>query len=253
MGEFKKSNHPIAVYMANLIKCWGSCVEYDIITQKGGNGRIQEYLKKSLNQAFSVDFDIKSIKKLNSKKFYDYLISRIFKSNNAYLKTSNLHDIHYNYAMVFFVTAFETFFKDLFILLVNENPSIKNKLIKSSKKMSFEVLENYKSNKTTLGKIIAEDYNFQNLDSTNEAYSKIGFDFYKLLNKKCDTKNRIGFIKEVIEKRHNIVHKGVIYSLSYKEILKCYILFFNIGLDVFLEWLTKDACSKCNKTSKKEQ
>ena len=124
------------------------------------------------------------------------------------------------------VTQIEVYFKDLFIFITNNKTGdISNLLKKTTKnkhfntKFKLEELGIVFENKISLGELIAECYNFQDLDSINAAYSNLyNSKFLDDVDKFIisvfpDSKTKyptIPTLKEMIKLRHKIVHRGKI-------------------------------------------
>ncbi len=118
-----------------------------------------------------------------------------------------------NLVAVFLVSTLETFLKDFFIVYIDMHPDLQEKIFDRTSKIDFQTLKELLSKDKPLAEVEADYYNFQNIPSANAAYSthlqinlielwrktkKIGAKFY-----------RIGdIIEELIQLRHNIVHKA---------------------------------------------
>src|SRR4030042_90961 len=155
-------------------------------------------------------------------------------------KKIKMESIPYNLSLIMFVTAFETLLYDMFVHLVDNDKSIKKKFCEDEKKVKSEFLEKYKNNEISLADIIIDTkkYNFQNLNSANDAIrfaTRNKIDLFNILNKFSHKKlNAVKEIQNTIELRHKIIHEAYNdNSLDKHKIEEIYAVFFNIGLLVF--------------------
>jgi len=118
-----------------------------------------------------------------------------------------------NLVAVFLVSIFETFLKDLFISYIETHPNLQEKIFDRTSKLDFQTLKVLLAREKSIVEVEADYYNFQNIPSANAAYSaflqinlfqlwrrkkKIGGKFYRIIE----------LIEELIELRHNIIHKA---------------------------------------------
>lgn len=156
-------------------------------------------------------------------KYYD---KNLVKKINILEKKYGIQNIATNYAIVILVSAMETFLKDAFIFLVNNNKKLLNNIFQSEKKIEFKKVSYLLNKKLTIGEILAdEDYNFQNLYSINKAYKWLcNIDIFKIIESTKRHKescphcgeivkihgNPQKTIKEIINLRHKIIHNSYI-------------------------------------------
>ncbi|HLC61274.1 MAG TPA: HEPN domain-containing protein [Candidatus Nanoarchaeia archaeon] len=226
----------LGVYCRNITwVVWNACALKLI-----ENSRLLEAHKLSMQDLYE-NFEQKYSKPKKSNIHTKQILYPILSLTSDALKGTNLIKLQYNYCLVAFVSSFEVFFKDTFIELIDKSSEYREKVYKLSKKINLKFLEDYKNGKIKIGEIIADEYNFQNLDSIQAAYKTIGLDFYKLLNSKVIFKNRnintINCIHDLLEKRHKLVHNGKIdNSIDLDEIGDYYQILLGIGIDVLYHW-----------------
>jgi len=95
-------------------------------------------------------------------------------------------------------------------------------------------------NKGQFGEVIASCFNFQNLNSAREAYKLIfKKDLFKILSFKHNFMgkeiNSLSLLKDLIDKRHQIIHHGKRYNLDFKEITSYHDLLIDVGLNIYFE------------------
>jgi len=162
-------------------------------------------------------------KKLISASKKGYLL---FKYSILWNKEKEVKAFPYNLLLISLISSFEVFVKDIFIILINRDEEIKNKILNSKKKISFEILKRYNQKEISLGEIIAENYNFQNINSIKDAYTFIGQE--KLIQ---DAKPILDKINKEIIKRHKIMHESQIYpKINQKYLDKIQNEFASIGI-----------------------
>ncbi len=119
--------------------------------------------------------------------------------------------------LVSMITAMEVYFKDTFILLIEKYKLDFRNVAKQTKNFTLEEIEYIINNKCSMGEIIAEYFNFQNLDNINKAFSELlSINFFNKIKhyKKYYTNgdfiqvypNFYPLLKEWIELRHNFIH-----------------------------------------------
>src|SRR3989344_3690567 len=154
--------------------------------------------------------------------------------------------IIHNWAIVFYVSALEAFLRDFFVNIVNHNEKKKQSILtKLSKKIKLSILDDYKKEKITLGDIVAKDYNFQNLNSIQEAYLLLDIDMFKFMNKNIvhgsSLINRIELIKHMLEKRHKIVHDSYNFNeLTLEEMNSYFSVLLGIGFEMTFNYINKN-------------
>lgn len=142
-----------------------------------------------------------------------------------------LKSVFFNQSLVMFISAFETFMRDLFILLINLDKDLQRKILSSKKKISFLMMDKYRKGEISLGEIISENYNFQNIRSILDAYKwLLDVDLKQIIRFSSSNKNLLKTLKETLIKRHKIIHESHIYkNIDYKNIESIYWDFSLIG------------------------
>lgn len=186
----------------------------------------------------------KDLKSLPLKKseidglFDDKLFNSLYKRAVERDKHIKINTVPYNLAIVMFVTAFETFLYDIFSFIVNSDERLKKKIFSSDYKLPIKYFEEYKKGKVSIADIIieAKRFNFQNLDSVNEAFewtSNINVLKY-LDNQDKSGKNMVEKLKEIIELRHKIVHE--MYNdneMTWERVTKIHAFFVSLGVIIY--------------------
>lgn len=122
-------------------------------------------------------------------------------------KNVSVRKLIYHQSIVIFVSAFESFLKDLFILLIDEGDKIRKKVLLSNKKVSLVQMDAINNGKLSLGEVISRNYTFQNLNSIFEAYNwLLNIDLKNAIIKSLGKKKAWDLITDSIEKRHRIIH-----------------------------------------------
>lgn len=229
--------HVLKIYLQNLYSNFINSTIHNIIIEPMGDEPKKRIVKAVEDSAI-----------VNADKYSSPLLSPIMTSINEGIKKTDFTKLTYNYSLVSFVTTFEIFFGDLFIILIDDNLQFKNKFLKIpiqkiSRKTEWKTLEDYKNSKISVGQVIADSYNFQNLNSIQDAYKTIDLDFYKLLDKEIEFQNKKVNRREVIidllDKRHKIVHEGAIFQeLNFTVISDYRHTLEDLGIDLIDQWLT---------------
>jgi hypothetical protein len=222
----KKITSTVQNYFSNLNRIKFSSTGHNLLKEQ------HMQFQENLDNYFK-NFDINSI----SESVSGTLLGKIVAGSHTDLVGENIYSVQYNLYLSSLITHFESFFRDLFVELVNYEFSDCIKVLNFSKKFTFEEIDLYKEEKITKGEIISQNYKFQNLDSVRKAYELIGFDFFKLL----DLENgRIDKIRGILGKRHSIVHGGKSSPVSdFKEIDGLSTFFYKLGVDVVTVWLSE--------------
>ena len=231
----KVLKHPCEVYLINISKVIWSSIEHKNFIENR-EPHIPEEYHKAWTRPSTIIKD----------KLFRKIEEHARKVNSQNLRKINIRKIHYNNSLVSYITALEVFLRDLFIILINEDKKIKHRILSGTRKVSLQVLDDFKKGKVTLGEIIAREYNFQNLDSIQSAYKELGFDFYKLLNGhrkvRFRTKrvSRIELFKSLLDVRHKIVHDGKFYeNIIFKGIEDLFAIFYSLCFDITIDWVLK--------------
>lgn len=223
--------YPILVkYVINLSRGIDNCLGHNaLITLSKKDKQIQENLK-FLSK--NTDFNLKD-------SFYKKLYKRAFQKE----KNIKTNTVPYNLSIVIFVTALETLFYDLFSYIVNSNLSLKTKYLESDKKINVKYLEKYKWNEISFADIVIETkgFNFQSINSINEAFKWAeGIDICEFMNKVFPNINTIIKLKELIEKRHRIIHEAYNDNkLNFNKIKEIHAFLFTLGVNTFLYIFSK--------------
>ncbi|MFA5412527.1 MAG: hypothetical protein WC350_04245 [Candidatus Micrarchaeia archaeon] len=231
MHDSKKTEMVLDVtvpYLANIVKARLLAVFYDDFC----NFTNDNYLGIGTQTIEQTSNDIKNEK---TKKFGTFLLKAI----DAKISGINNKSVIHNWCLVFYVTSLEVFLKDLFIGIVNNDSEIKKRLIESESKKKIDLIsvESYANKKITFGELIAQDYNFQNLDSANAAYRSVGIDLYKIINKELvingEKINRIKVISDILKMRHKIIHESFNYDKLDRRSTEIYFTILNnLGFDM---------------------
>jgi len=150
-------------------------------------------------------------------------------------KDLDLRLIFYNQSLVMLVSAFEVFLGDLFIIASVKNKQLKEKISnRKIKRITYDQIEKYKQRRISLGDIIAETYNFQNLNELVEAYKLLGINFKKEIYGDPKANKSFEKIRKTIEERHKVVHEGYINKkLKYEDIQVLWSAFEDIGSKIY--------------------
>jgi len=164
------------------------------------------YLYRRFHKNYCKAYAISNLLKYDIKKDEENVV---LDEVNEYTETDlDLRVLSYHHSLVFLVSCFEAFLKDVFIECLNLKP---------------EKIGSY-----TLEKIVRK-YNFQNIDSTNKAYNWLFDEQIAFISEK---------IKDALELRHKIVHESF-YKINFSnEQLEKYFFAFLIeadGIHFFLE------------------
>jgi hypothetical protein len=222
----KNITYPVENYFSNLTRIKFSSTGHNLL--KDQHAQFQDNL-----DSYFKNFEVSSI----SSDINESILGDIVEKSHKQLIGENIYNVQYNLYLTSLVTYFESFFRDLFIELINHKFSDKSSVLEFSKKFTFEEIDLYKDGKVTKGEIIAQNYKFQNLDSIRKAYELIDLDFFKLLNL---VKGRIDKVSKVLNKRHLIVHGGKSATVSnFEEINELTNFFYKLGVDVVVSWLNE--------------
>lgn len=148
--------------------------------------------------------------------------SRLLEEIDKKIKDEKLCQEARRQHIISMITALEGYLRDRFIDLIDTYKLDYENVGKETKKFTLSQIEYIMKKNLSMGEIIAEYFNFQNLDSINKAYSSLlKINFFKELKKyqwvyEDKRKNFLGFIqldngfytrfKKWIDLRHNFVH-----------------------------------------------
>ena len=220
----KNITSPVENYFANLTRIKFSSTGHNLL--KDQHAQFQDNLDN-----YFKNFNVNSI----SSEINNSILGDIVSNSHKQLIGENIYNVQYNLYLTSLITYFESFFRDLFVELINHKYSDNSSVLEFSKKFTFEEIDLYKDGKITKGEIISQNYKFQNLESIRKAYDLIDLDFFKLLN---IDKGRIDKLREILNRRHLIVHGGKAASVSdFDEINEFTNFFYKLGVDVAVTWL----------------
>lgn len=134
----------------------------------------------------------------------------------------------YNSLMPFLVTILEYFYGQCFVDFIKYDTNARNLLVDEKLKIGIADVIDILQKENSLEQIIAQSYNFQNLDSINKAYKKyMSIDVMSILSKKKKVNGKIirvlVKIQEILNARHRFVHElDINYDLT-KQIYLDYI------------------------------
>ncbi|MFH1328135.1 MAG: HEPN domain-containing protein [Candidatus Bathyarchaeota archaeon] len=111
------------------------------------------------------------------------------------------------------------------------------------KKIKLSEVATVITKKRTIGDIIAEQYNFQNLESIYSAYMIFEIDTFQCLDslkqrKAASTRivsdfpvidNPVKALKELLKLRHKIVHKSFVADIKFEEWFKHFFTVLHFG------------------------
>lgn len=149
------------------------------------------------------------INRIKSLDFKDYSHDKQRKAFNDLVSKYDMKDILFSTSLVMLVSAIEVFLKDCVMDILDTDKQRLDKLMDSKKEkkiLSYDEFESLTVGELSIGKIIADKYNFQNLNSANKAYKEIfNIDLLRILGKDNST------FEEFFEKRHKIIHEGKVF------------------------------------------
>lgn len=145
-------------------------------------------------------------------------------------KNVSIKKLIYHQSIVIFVSAFESFLKDVFVLLIDGDDEIRKKVLLSNKKISLIQMDAINKRNLSLGEVISRNYNFQNLNSIFEAYKfLLNIDLKDGIIKGLG-KKKWDLLIDSIEKRHLILH-ALLYdkNLDFDKVKLIYSSFESVG------------------------
>ncbi|MDD3144754.1 MAG: hypothetical protein PHV23_01440 [Candidatus Gracilibacteria bacterium] len=156
---------------------------------------------------------------------YFYFISLMDPSSN-----------YINLIIPFLISSLEDFLKTFFIRYLNYSKISKlDNENKIDKRLSYNELIKISNGDLTLGELISEKYNFQNIKNINEAYKEFtGYKFTDIINKKRKVEsgkfyNLKNELNRIIELRHTIIHEAEYIHITKKELIDIYDVVFKCG------------------------
>lgn len=220
----KESGWILIRFLINLSRSVDNCLSHEF-TQ----GVVSKRLPKK--EKFSL------IRKEWIKIVRDPFLKTLYNEAYKNLKKNKNNSVPFNMSIVLMITALENLFEEMFIFLVDNNPSLKKKFLESDKKIDINLLEKYKNNEISFADIVIamKNFNFQNLESINSAFlwadNKNIYEFFGKLNKQ----SKIQEIKDVFELRHKIIHEAYNdNSMDFEFVIKRHSIVLNFGIDMFI-------------------
>lgn len=126
----------------------------------------------------------------------------------------------YNSLMPFLVAILEYFYGQCFADFIKYDTNARNLLIDEKLKIGIADVIAILQKENSLEQIIAQSYNFQNLDSINKAYKKyLSIDVMSILSERKKVNRKIirvlVKIQEILDARHRFVHElDINYNLT---------------------------------------
>ncbi|WP_294187694.1 hypothetical protein [uncultured Sphingobacterium sp.] len=145
----------------------------------------------------------------------------------------------YNSLMPFLVSVLEYFFGQCFVHYIKYDETARRLLSEEKMKIGITEVISVLDKENSLEQIVAQSYNFQNLDSMNKAFKKyLSLDLMATLSKRKKINGNIFRIltrvQELLEARHRFVHElDINYSLS-KQMYLDYILTVEKAIELTL-------------------
>jgi len=127
------------------------------------------------------------------------------------LKTKDPSVTLYNSLIPFLVSVIEYFFGEIFIAIIRYDPVAKELIAKENFKIGISEVMKIENKVKSIEESVAENYNFQNLDSINKVYNKfVQIDIFSILSKRKKVNGKIlrilNKLEDLINSRHNIIH-----------------------------------------------
>ena len=118
----------------------------------------------------------------------------------------------YNALVPFALASLESFFSRCFKILLRYDPKAQERLRGHSRKVDLEDVIAIKNGTRTLEDIVAEWYNFKNIESIHRAFSEwFGIDFWAIIRRRKKLGNKIALLDDrlnyIIDFRHGIIHR----------------------------------------------
>ena len=147
------------------------------------------------------------------------------------------------------ITALEVFLKDRFIELINIRKLSYENVAKETKKFTMMEVSYILEQKLSVGEIIAEYFNFQNLDSINRAFGQIlNLNFFEEL-KRFEWKSKDEGTLKINEDFYKVLYKWInlrhnlVHDINFDEYISIdsisdfdtYIVDFAHFVDLFIE------------------
>jgi hypothetical protein len=146
----------------------------------------------------------------------------------------------YNSLIPFLVSVLEYFFGQCFTTYVKYDLQSKNLLVDEKIKIGLSDVISILQKENSIEQIVAQSYNFQNIDSINRAFKKyVSIDILATLSKKKKVNGKVfrilGKVEEILDARHRFVHElDINYGLS-KEIYLNYVATIENAIRLMLE------------------
>ena len=142
----------------------------------------------------------------------------------------NKEVVRNNTLLSFLVSCFETFLKDMFVAFVNTNDDCRARVLsdKNNRKVEMADLAKILSGDLSLGRYMASNFTFQNLESAGTAYQRfLNIPLHEVLNRRRKIDGRIRRFREVfdeiLETRHKIIHDAYLDLYLDREVLEFYV------------------------------
>ncbi len=146
----------------------------------------------------------------------------------------------YNSLIPFLVSVLEYFFGQCFANYIRHDATAKTLLVEEKIKIGVADVVSILQKENSLEQIIAQSYNFQNIDSINRAFKKyISIDVLSTLSKKKKVNGNVfrvlTKVQEILDARHGFVHElDINYSLT-KQMYLNYVATTENAIKLILE------------------
>jgi len=195
---------------------------------------------------------------LPEKQFHKSVLDEVENLEKKY----GIASIASSQSIIILISAMEAYLRDSFILLVNNDERLKEKLLKTDKKIELSKVYELQNSMCTFGDILADQYNFQNLDSIHLAYDwLLNINVFDGLNgiKKLSGKHKstcpgcgydikfskidkpIELMRALLELRHKIVHKSftdktaATMTNTYLDLIQLFVSYINFHIKKHLK------------------
>ncbi|MGG0184860.1 hypothetical protein [Bacillus rhizoplanae] len=160
------------------------------------------------------------------------LFSSSLSNNDSLLRNNTL--------IPFAVATLEDFLKNFLVENLETNEKARDRIFQNDRKIKYSEIKEVLAGEKSLIDMEMDFYNFQNLESANNAYNKFfDFDIFKeVLCKETSLENKkvtiLSVISELITIRHKVIHEAKIdYTLGKKK-MKQYYAFLHLFGDEFM-------------------
>lgn len=123
--------------------------------------------------------------------------------------------IRNNVLLPFLVSSLESFLRNFFVAFVDSHPNLSERIYERQGKLEYAALRDLLEGKVSLAEHEANNYSFQNLESTNVAYLRyIGVNLFSVWEKRKKFNGKFYIVRKVLQEllnlRHRIIHNAYI-------------------------------------------